>query len=47
MHDSRVTKYGKIIITYQASNYKFSAREHVRADGTSKNFLGLQSNILV
>ncbi len=27
----RVTKYGRVIITYQVSNYKSSARQHVRA----------------
>ncbi len=27
----RVTKYGRVIITYQVSNYKASARKHVRA----------------
>jgi hypothetical protein len=47
----RVTKYGKIIITYQVSNYKCSAREHVLAYGyrwhiekffrTAKQHLGL------
>lgn len=47
----RVTKYGTITIIYQVSNYKCSAREHVRAYGyrwhiekffrTAKQHLGL------
>lgn len=47
----RVTKYGRIIITYQVSNYKCSAREHVQSYGyrwhiekffrTAKQHLGL------